>query len=178
MSWKLLPDKKIQLLSTTKVLEQEECDKILSDLKGADHHSFVNGNEFSYSHIVMEPRMFGDVYEKVTSAVLDSVVNNYGFKVHSIPALYYVEFDKSQFMDWSMDLAYSGRETAKLSLHIPLNEDYDDGNFIVRTPRDTIVSPKPGVLTIFPSFVASRQDKPSRGIKKAILGTIAGLPFT
>lgn len=177
MSWKLLPDKKIQLLSAAKVLEKEECDKIVSDLKGADHR-LVSGNEFFYSHIVMEPHMFGHVYEKVTSAVLDSVVNNYGFKVQSIPALYYVEFSRSQFMDWSMDLTYSGRETAKLSLHIPLNEGYDDGNFIVRTPRDTIVSPKPGVLTIFPSFVASRQDQPTRGTKKAIFGTIAGLPFT
>lgn len=177
MSWKLLPDKKIQLLSTAKVLEPEECDRIVSDLKGADHR-LINGNEFSYSHVVMEPHVFGHVYERVTSAVLDSVVNNYGFKVHTIPALYYVEFDRSQFMDWSMDLTYSGRETAKLSLHIPLNDDYDDGNFVVRVPRDTVVSSRPGILTIFPSFVASRQNQPTRGIKKAIFGTIAGLPFT
>lgn len=177
MSWKLLPDKKIQMLSTAQVLSTEECSSIISDLKGADFRLML-GNEFSYGHIVMEPHMFQDVYEKVTAVVLDSVVNNYGFKVQSIPALYYVEFDRSQFMDWSMDMTYSGRETAKLSLHIPLNDEYDDGNFIVRTPRDTVVSARPGVLTIFPSFLASRQDQPSRGIKKAILGTITGLPFT
>ena len=177
MSWKLLPDKQIQLLSSAKVLEPEECDKIIDYLEPVDHR-LMHGNEFSYSHVVMDPQMFRDVYEKVTSAALDSVINNYGFKVHSIPALYYVEFDRSQFMDWSMDLTYSGRETSKLSLHIPLNEDYEGGDFIVRTPRDTVVNPRPGVLTIFPSFVASRQDQPSRGIKKAILGTIAGLPFT
>lgn len=177
MTWKLLPDKQIQLLSSATVLEREDCSKIMDELKNRDHR-LILGNEFSYSHVVMDPQEFGYVYDRVTSAVLDSVVNNYGFKVHCIPALYYVEFDRSQFMDWSMDLTYSGRETAKLSLHIPLNEDYDDGSFIVRTPRDTVVSSQPGVLSIFPSFLASRQDQPTRGIKKAIIGTVAGLPFT
>lgn len=177
MTWKLLPDKKIHMLSTARVLGVEECAEVIDTLKNVDH-KLMMGNEFSYSSVTLDPSLFRNVYESVTSAVLDSVINNYGFKVQSIPALYYVEFDRSQFMDWSMDLTYSGRETAKLSLHIPLNDDYDGGSFVVRIPRDTEVSPSPGILTIFPSFVASRQNQPSRGIKRAIFGTIAGLPFT
>lgn len=177
MSWKLLPDKKIQLLSFAQIFSSDECDGIIRDFKGADHHS-QRGNEFFFSSITIDPSIFPMAYERVTSVVLDSAINNYGFKLHSIPALYYVEFDRSCYMNWSMDLTYSGRETAKLSVHIPLNEDYEPGDFVVRTPYDTTVSPKAGVVTIFPSFLASKQESPKAGIKRAILGTVAGLPFS
>lgn len=177
MSWKLLPDKKPNLLSMAAAFSQEECDQIIQNLKGTDHLVYQS-NEASYSYVLIDPRVFPEIYDRVTSVVLDCNVNNYEYKLHGISALYYAEFDKSQFMDWSMDLSHSNRETNKLSVHIGLNEDYEDGQFVIRWPRETVVAPKAGLVTVFPSFLASKQEKPSRGIKKAILGTVTGLPFS
>lgn len=177
MSWKLLPDKKPNLLSMAQAFSSEECEEIIKNFKGADHHGQL-GNAFSYSYIMIDPKVFPEIYERVTSVVLDCNVNNYEYKLHGIPALYYVEFDKSQFMDWSMDLSHSSRETNKLSVHVSLNDDYEDGQFIIRWPNETVVAPKSGLITVFPSFLASKQEKPSKGIKKAILGTVSGLPFS
>lgn len=178
MSWKLLPDKRPNLLSMAQAFSKEECDGIINNFKGVDHHAGQNSNEASYSYVLIDPHVFPEIYERVTSVVLDCNVNNYEYKLHGISALYYVEFDKSQFMDWSMDLSHSTRETNKLSIHIGLNEDYEDGQFVIRWPRETVVAPKSGLITVFPSFLASRQEKPSKGIKKAILGTVTGLPFS
>lgn len=177
MSWKLLPDKRVNLLSMANAFTPEECAQIIENFRGADHRS-QTGNEFSYSNILIEPNVFPEIYDRVTSVVLDCNTNNYNYKLHGIPALYYVEFDKSQFMDWSMDLTYSGRETNKLSVHVSLNEDYEGGEFVIRWPKETAVTPKSGLITVFPSFLASKQEKPTKGIKRAILGTVSGLPFT
>lgn len=177
MSWKLLPDKKIRLLSHGAVFTPEESAEIATAFTGVDMRSHGT-NEFSYSYRLIEPDIWPNIYEKITSVVLDANVNNYQYKLHSIPGLYYVEFSRSQWMDWSIDVDHSARETNKLSLHIPLNEDYEDGQFLVRTPREVTASRLPGMVTIFPSFLASKQEQPSRGIKRAILGTVAGLPFS
>jgi len=177
LSWKLLPDKKPNLLSMAEAFTKEECDQIITNYRGTDHQG-QQSNEASYSYVLIDPHVFPEIYERVTSVVLDCNVNNYDYKLHGIPALYYVEFDKSQFMDWSMDLSHSHRETNKLSIHIGLNEDYEDGQFIIRWPCETVVTPKAGLITVFPSFLASKQEKPSKGIKRAIIGTVSGLPFT
>jgi hypothetical protein len=46
------------------------------------------------------------------------------------------------------------------------------------TPRDTVVPRAIGMTTIFPSFLASKQEQPTAGIKRAIMGTVSGLPFS
>ena len=177
MSWKLLPDERVKLLSHAALFNEEECEKIATAFKSADMRSHGT-NEFSYSFRLIEPDIWPEIYEKITSVVLDANVNNYRYKLHSIPALYYVEFDKSQWMDWSMDIDHSSRETNKLSLHVSLNEEYDGGEFLIRTPREVVVPRGAGVVTVFPSFLASKQERPSKGIKRAILGTVSGLPFS
>jgi hypothetical protein len=177
MTWKLLPDKRIRPLSHAKTFEDEECKKIVDAFKSADMRSYTT-NSFFYSYRLIEPDIWPQIYENITGAVLDSNVNNYGFKIQSISALYYVEFDRSQWMDWSMDLNHWDRETSKLSIHAFLNEDYEGGDFVIRTPRDTVVPRSVGMTTIFPSFLASKQEQPSKGIKRAIMGMVSGLPFS
>lgn len=177
MSWKLLPDKKINLLSCAQAFSPEEAQQLIDSLRGADHYSHT-GNYFSYSSILLDPYVFPEVYDRVTSVVLDANVNNYGFKIQGIPALYYAEFQGSQFMDWSMDLSWSDRETNKLSVQVFLNDDFEGGEFLIRNPRDQVLGAKTGVATVFPSFVSSRQNPVTKGIKRAVIGTVTGLPFS
>lgn len=178
MSFKLLPDKKINIMTQAEVMSKAMADSILDRYLGHPDVGRVSSNQFSFNCIPLDPVEWIRIYEPVTSAVIDANINNYGFKLQGISSLYYVEFYKDCFMDWSMDLIEPSRETNKLSLYIPLNDNFKGGEFSIMNPRPTVIPPVVGQLTMFPSFVASKQDPTKSGAKAMVVGTVTGLPFS
>lgn len=178
MTWKLLPDKKMKLLTQANVLSQETCKSIIKNCGGDPSMRRHTSNRFNFEAIDMDPVEWIKVYEPITGAILDANVNNYGFKLHGISGLYYIEIGDRGFLDWTMDMMEPSRETNKLTIYIPLNDDYEGGNFSVMDPHPRQIPTEVGQLLLFPSFVLSKQDPTSKGIKRMIAGTVTGLPFS
>ena len=178
MSWKLLPDKKLSMLTQASVLSKESASEIINTYKGHHRLDTTKTNSFSLRSLAMDPVDWIRLYESVTSVILDANLNNYGFKLQGISSLYYVELDEDGFMDWNMELLESHRETNKLSIYINLNDDYEGGKFSVMNPKPTIVTQMVGQMTMFPSFLLSKHDPIKSGVKRMVAGTVTGLSFT
>ena len=178
MTWKLLPDKKVKLLTQCSVLSKESAKEIIETYKDDHRLEHVSSNRFSFRSISLDPVEWIKLYEPVTSVILDANVNNYGFKLQGISSLHYIEVGDRDFLDWNMDLMESYRETNKLSIYIPLNDDFEGGRFFVKNPLDTEIKPVIGEMTMFPSYLISKHDPTSAGIKRMVAGTVTGLPFS
>ena len=178
MSFKLLPDKKISIVTQAEVMSKETAKSILDRYLGHPDVGRVSSNRFSFNCIPLDPVEWIRLYEPVTSAILDANINNYNFKLQGISSLYYVEFYKDCFMDWSTDLTEPSRETNKLSLYIPLNDTFKGGDLSIMNPMPTVIKPVVGELTMFPSFVPAKQDPTKSGTKAMVVGTVTGLPFS
>lgn len=178
MSFKLLPDKKISVVTQAEVMSKEMASSILDRYLGHPNVGRISSNRFSFNCIALDPLEWIRIYEPVTAAVLDANINNYGFKLQGISSLYYVEFYKDCFMEWSMDLLESSRETNKLSLYIPLNDGFKGGDLSIMNPTPMVIPSRVGELTMFPSFVPAKQDPTKSGTKAMIVGTVTGLPFS
>ena len=167
MSFKLLPDKKISVVTQAEVMSKEMASSILDRYLGHPNVGRISSNRFSFNCIALDPLEWIRIYEPVTAAVLDANINNYGFKLH-----------KDCFMEWSMDLLESSRETNKLSLYIPLNDGFKGGDLSIMNPTPMVIPSRVGELTMFPSFVPAKQDPTKSGTKAMIVGTVTGLPFS
>lgn len=178
MTWKLLPDKKMSMLTQATILSPEGAADIINKCKDDGRMEKYDTNRVSYSAMPLDPITWIRLYESVTGVVLDANVNNYGFKLQGIPSLFYMEVGDRDYMDWSMDLVESYRETNKLSIYIALNDDYEGGRFFIKNPLDTVIPPVVGQMTMFPSFLLSKQDPTSVGTKRMVVGNVTGLPFT
>lgn len=175
MTWKLLPDKKISPLSAAHCVADDEIANLLAEMTDLER---MDSNVCSYSYRALYQNEHEWLYERITGAVLDSNVNNYGFKLHGIPMMYYVEIDSGSFIGLSSDYFESGRETNKLSIHLSLNEDYTRGDYSIHMPNPHVVGAKKGVLTMFPSFLPWSQKATGVGTKRMVIGTVSGLPFS
>lgn len=178
MSWKLLPDKKMKLLTQAEVLSPEACKSVIDTYIGHPELYRHSSNKFDFRSMSMDPVQWIKVYEPITSVILDANINNYGFKLHGISGLYYIEVDKNGFLDWTMDLVEPSRETSKLTIYIPLNDDYEGGEFQIMDPYPRTITKKVGEILLFPSFLISKQNPTKKGVKRMIAGTVTGLPFT
>ena len=172
MTWKLLPDKRPKLFATASVFTKEDIKDVMeSSLSWKE----LNTNSFRYFYSALQDEW---ILERIGSVVLDANVNNYQFKLHGLANLFLVEIDYRGFMESSSDYAFSERETNKLSFHIPLNDDFFGGQFSVYTgPEQSVIQPVVGEMTLWPSFLYSKQEPTSSGVKRMILGTVTGTPF-
>lgn len=172
MSWKLLPDKKPKLFANASVFTKEDIKDVMESVERWEE---MNTNSFKYSYAHLNTEW---ILDRVGSVVLDANVNNYQFKLHGLTNLLIVEIDENSFMESSSDYAFSERETNKLSFHIPLNDDFLGGQFSVYTgPEPSVIQPVVGEMTLWPSFLYSKQEPTSSGVKRMILGTVTGTPF-
>lgn len=178
MSLKLLPDKKINVVTQAEVMSKDTAKSILDRYLGHPDVGRVSSNRFSFNCIPLDPVEWIRIYEPVTSVILDANIHNYNFKLQGISSLYYVEFYKDCFMDWSMDLLEPSRETNKLSLYIPLNDNFKGGDLSIMNPTETVIKPVIGQLTMFPSFIPTKIAPTKSGTRGMIAGTVTGLPFS
>ena len=175
MSFKLLEDKKMNVLSMAEAFSEEEASSILLEMRATRRQE---SNLYTYFYSPIYPDAHSWIYERVSSIVLDMNINNYRFKLSGVSALHYVEVGKDDFLEWSMDLVHSDRETNKLTVHIMLNDDYEGGNLSILNPHPTVVSARAGLMVVFPSFVLSKQESTTGGVKRMLVGTVTGLPFS
>ena len=172
MSWKLLPDKKPKLFATASVFTKEDIKDVLD---GVTRWEEMSTNSFKYYYSALNEEW---ILDRLSSVVLDANVNNYQFKLHGLANLFLIEIDQNSFMESSSDYAFSERETNKISFHIPLTDDFLDGRFSIYTgPEPTIIQPVIGEMTLWPSFLYSKQEPTYAGTKRMILGTVTGTPF-
>lgn len=110
-------------------------------------------------------------------------VELYGFDV-----IQYTEYSESYGgkYDWHTDVTYGTANTRpglhrKLSITIPLNDDYEGGEFHITTSsEDTeVIFPelRKGSMLLFPSYMVHRVTPVTRGTRKSLVVWVVGPKF-
>ena len=82
--------------------------------------------------------------------------------------------------DWHIDLGPSRlASTRKLSFSLFLNDDYEGGEFQIKTGRENYIPPEQetGNLLFFPSYLVHRVTLVTKGTRMAIVGWVHGNSF-
>ena len=82
--------------------------------------------------------------------------------------------------DWHIDLGPSKlASTRKLGFTLFLNDDYEGGEFQIKTGRENYIPPQQetGNLLFFPSYLVHRVTLVTKGTRRVVVGWIAGNSF-
>jgi len=93
-----------------------------------------------------------------------------------------MEYEEGQGKyDWHMDLGPSRlASTRKLGFSLLLNDDYEGGEFQIKTGQENYIPAhqEAGTLLFFPSYLVHRVTLVTRGTRSAIVGWITGNSFS
>jgi predicted 2-oxoglutarate/Fe(II)-dependent dioxygenase YbiX len=121
--------------------------------------------------------------QKISAALYDFNANE-GWKFNLIgmaepPMMMEYEEGQGKY-DWHIDLGPAKvPSTRKLGFSLFLNDDYEGGEFQIKTGRDLVSPPeqKTGNLLFFPSYLVHRVTLVTKGTRSVIVGWVHGNSF-
>jgi PKHD-type hydroxylase len=127
------------------------------------------------------------IFNRLNQTIENINAKFYGFDLNGYKMFQYTKYDSSKVgrYDWHTDMEFDtnhhdGIEPRKLSITIPLNEDYEGGQFQLNMSTEDnphIVEQRRGRVIAFPSFLLHRVTPLTRGIRKSIVIWVVGPKF-
>lgn len=127
------------------------------------------------------------IFDRLNDTIQQMNAKFYGFDLNGYNMFQYTKYDASKVgrYDWHTDMEFdtshdTGIEPRKLSIIMPLNEDYEGGEFQINMSNEhspAIIKQKRGRVIGFPSFLLHRVTPLTRGIRKSIVIWVVGPKF-
>lgn len=169
-------------------LSLEECKRVISyaDQKYGMKSTVGSDESRAYNKEIREVDTYtlehtpetSWLFQKVAAAV--GVVNAEYYRwnllgiTHALQLLHYKGEDKSHYQ-WHIDAGPTSSATRKLSLSIPLNDDYEGGDLIINSNGVIMTAPKElGSISFFPSFSLHKVEPVTKGERWVIVAWIHG----
>lgn len=128
--------------------------------------------------IFLDPQENAWIHDKLAMACILTNANKYKFDITGFHTrLKMAEYKPGDFFEWHMDYGSGRISTRKLSFSVQLSDEheYEGGDLQFLAASQPVNAPKEkGTIIIFPSFVTHRVTPVSSGVRKAIIGHIAG----
>ena len=116
------------------------------------------------------------LYNKVFEGV-HYANQNYGFNISSIKEISILKYDQGDFYDKHMDMGDHNSDR-KLSVIIPLSDDYEGGETLFFTSKNPIKMPKQSnIATFFPSYVVHEVTEIITGVRYSLVSWANGDSF-
>ena len=121
------------------------------------------------------------IYDKLEKAINHTNTKRYQFDVKGFQTeLQLAEYSGGGFFDWHMDFGVGNLSDRKLSITVQLSDsaEYEGGDLQFMINNKILTAPRTkGNAIIFPSFAMHRVLPVSSGVRKSIVGWIAGPPY-
>lgn len=79
--------------------------------------------------------------------------------------------------DWHLDIGNGDSSTRKISVSIPLNDDYEGGDIAFFSQGQVSVKPDIGQVVTFPSFLPHKIMPVTKGTRWSLVCWVSGEPF-
>ena len=118
------------------------------------------------------------IFHKIAAAVGTVNAEYYRWNLlgitHSLQLLHYKAEEESHY-SWHIDAGPTGSATRKLSLSIPLNDNYEGGDLLINSNGVILKAPKElGSIGFFPSFSLHTVEKVTKGERWVIVVWVHG----
>lgn len=166
-----------------KIFTESECQFICKlykneDLsKGETHCGSNSHRKSSISWIKFNPKVNGWIFKKLNKAFAYA---NYFFQydIDGFDRFQLTVYNENDYYDWHTDgLINDHMGYRKLSCAMPINDDFTGGKFEIFKDGKETIDLKIGTAVIFPSFLAHRVTKVSKGSRKSIVCQACGPRF-
>ena len=99
---------------------------------------------------------------------------NYGFNITQVKEISILKYDTGDFYSKHIDM--SGHDSdRKLSVIIPLSNDYEGGDILFFTSKNPIKMPKQSnIATFFPSYVVHEVTEVTKGVRYSLVSWANG----
>lgn len=131
--------------------------------------------------IFIKPGANDWIYERLAQACIQTNASRYKFEILGFQTeLQLASYSDSGFFEWHMDFGAGDISNRKLSITVQLSapDEYEGGDLQFMINQNIVNAPREkGTAIIFPSFALHRVTPVTKGIRKSIVGWIAGPPY-
>jgi PKHD-type hydroxylase len=121
------------------------------------------------------------IYDRLSQACIQTNANRYKFDITGFQTeLQLANYSNTDFFDWHMDFGAGDISNRKLSITVQLSgsNEYEGGDLQFMINQNIVNAPREkGTAIIFPSFALHRVTPVTNGMRKSIVGWIAGPPY-
>ena len=121
----------------------------------------------------------GWLFNKISEIVMQANINFYNFDISHIDLLQYTTYNQGQFYKAHADTSncpYDNFRKLSFSLQLSDPNEYEGGDLIVyhSSLEGTIAKKNKGTIIFFPSFMLHEVTQVTRGVRKSLVGWVAG----
>jgi PKHD-type hydroxylase len=120
------------------------------------------------------------IFRRITDVITNINRDFYNYDIEYIENLQFTEYQSpGHFYGKHVDLQYKSSKTRKISFSIQLTEDteYEGGDLILYTGKETKTKRNKGFINVFPSYMLHEVTPVNKGTRCSLVGWILGPNF-